>query len=295
MKNYALILLVVVAIQGLYGCHTVEPGHVGVQIWFSEIQNETLSEGLNIINPLMDVTDMSLQTQNMTMSRNNALLAMSSDQLSMEVHVTVLFHLNKSAAPGILRLMPEYQNDVVFPSIRVAARDAIRMFNAVDAVSTSRQKVGEIMETLVRERLGRAMKKRSLPEDSIIIDDVQLRNIMLPQELRNSIARVQKQRQAGHEREQSIETARQEAIRQRTEEEGQAKVRTIKANNEAKIRLIRANAEAQANRIISKSLSPSLLQLKEIEAKRAVLSSSSTRTVFLPTEGAVPSILMKAP
>jgi regulator of protease activity HflC (stomatin/prohibitin superfamily) len=276
------IRLVAISILLLTACHTVPPGHTGVQIWFSKVQNEVLEEGFHGINPFLNVVDMSLQTQNLTMDDSDPLKAISSDQLRMTAHVTVLYHLSSKGAPGILRLMPNYQEDIVKPTIKVATRDAIRSFKAIDAVGIHRQKVGSKMNELVRERLKNAMKQRNLYENSIIIDDVQLRDLQLPPELRNSIARVQKQRQQANEREQAIETSRQEALRQTIEAEGQAKVKIIRAKNRAEARIIHAKSEAMANRMISKSITPQIVRIREVEAQRAVLSSPQTRTIFVP-------------
>jgi regulator of protease activity HflC (stomatin/prohibitin superfamily) len=46
----------------------VDAGYVGVKALFGKVQNETLSSGLNMINPLMSVTDIDIRTQNYTMS-----------------------------------------------------------------------------------------------------------------------------------------------------------------------------------------------------------------------------------
>lgn len=290
MRSIALLATCLVLTTGCFT--TVEPGHVGVQIRLSEVQEEVLEEGFNWHSPLVSVEEMTIQTQNLTMTGQEALVAMSSDQLGMSIDLTVLYHLNSEHAPSIRRYMPNYQDSVVLPSIRVAARDAVRNFKAIDAVSTHRQEVGLQLANFVRERVGTVLKQRNIPEDAVLIDDVQLRNISLPQELRESISRVQMQRQAANEREQAIETSRQEALRQSIEAEGRAKVLTIRANNNAEVRLIGARAEAEANETIAKSLTPQVLEARRIAAQKAVLSSDQTRTIFVPQSGKVPSVLM---
>ena len=46
----------------------VDAGRVGVQSIFGSVKKETLNSGLNVINPLADVHEMDLKTQNYTMS-----------------------------------------------------------------------------------------------------------------------------------------------------------------------------------------------------------------------------------
>lgn len=88
-------------------------------------------------------------------------------------------------------------------------------------------------------------------------------------------------------------TARQEATRaltivngevaqRRARAEGDAQMVRIQAEAEAsRIRAI-ADAQAAANRTLAQSLTPAVLRYEQIQASRAVLSSSGTRTVFVP-------------
>lgn len=285
-KSFARLLgaggvLLTLVLLGVSSATMVQAGHVGVPILFGSVQNYTLDEGFHFVNPFVTVDEMSIQTQNITMSGAEALHAMSSDQLSMTLDVTVLYHLNPVHAPGIRRFMPNYQESVVASSVRTAVRDAVREYDAVAAVSSSRDELGQEMIDLVRERIANALEQRELDPSSIHVDDVQLRNIALPEEIRDSIAEVQRQRQLGNEREQSIRTAEQEAQRATAEAEGQRRVAIIQAQRDAEARLIRARAEAEANDIITNSITPELLRLRAIEATQAITTSDGTRTVVL--------------
>lgn len=274
-------LVLALVFFGLSAAVTVSPGHVGVPIVFGSVQNYTLEEGFHFVNPFATVDEMSIQTQNVTMSGQTALHAMSSDQLSMTLDVTVLYHLNPGQAPGIRRFMPNYQESVVQSSVRTAVREAVREYDAVAAVSTSRDELGQEMVDLVRRRISNALEQRELDTASIHIDDVQLRNISLPPEIRESIASVQRQRQQGNEREQAIRTAEQEGQRATAEAEAQRRVAIIQANRDAESRLIRARAEAEANHVLAESITPELLRLRAIDATRAITTNENTRTVIL--------------
>ena len=46
----------------------IDPGKVGVQVLFGKVQDEVLESGLHVINPLVEVTTFSIQTENYTMS-----------------------------------------------------------------------------------------------------------------------------------------------------------------------------------------------------------------------------------
>src|SRR5579863_5946941 len=43
-------------------------GEVGVQVLFGSVQNSTLSSGLHLVNPLVEVQRLDIKTQNYTMS-----------------------------------------------------------------------------------------------------------------------------------------------------------------------------------------------------------------------------------
>lgn len=266
---------------GISSVTVVQPGHVGVPVLFGSVQEHILEEGFHFVNPFVEINEMSIQTQNITMSGDGALHVMSSDQLSMTLDVTVLYHLDPAQAPGVRRFMPQYQESVVASSVRTAVRDAVREYDAVTAVSSGRDELGQEMIDLVRERIANALEQRELVSTSIRVDDVQLRNISLPEEIRDSIAGVQRQRQLGNEREQAIRTAEQEAQRAMAEAEGQRRVAIVQAQRDAEARLIRARSEAEANNIITQSISPDLLRLRAIEATQAITSSDGTRTVVL--------------
>lgn len=287
-----VVAIILASIASCSSCHTVPPGNVGVQVWMGSVQNEVLAEGFHWVQPGMSVEDMSTQTQNITFAGDTAITPLSADQLSMSVNASVLFHLDGRSAPGIYRLMPDYPDSVIAPSIRVAARDAFREFTAVEAVTTKRMVVGELMSKLLVQRVSHAMKQRRLREAAVVIDDVQLRDIGLPPELQASIVKVQQELQAGNERQQAIKTAEQEAERARIEAEGAARVSQIKAENAAKVRLIAAEAEASSNERIAKSLTPAVIRLREIEAQRAILESDGTRTIILGGQGSQAPAMM---
>src|ERR1700749_2394276 len=61
------IIIVVLGIM-LSAFKIIEPGKVGVQVLFGKVQDQILESGLHVINPAVDVTTFSIQTENYTMS-----------------------------------------------------------------------------------------------------------------------------------------------------------------------------------------------------------------------------------
>jgi len=91
----------------------IEPGRVGVQTFFGKVQDNVLESGLHVINPLFDITNFDIQTQNYTMSAvhsegqqqgDDAIRVLSSDGLEVTIDISVLYKVNPNKAPYI------YQN-----------------------------------------------------------------------------------------------------------------------------------------------------------------------------------------
>lgn len=280
MKKLLLILAVL-----SFGCSTtVEPGTVGVAVDWGTTQDWTYPEGFHWVGFGVDVYEMNTQLQSYTMGdgegEDRAIQCRTSDNLNVGVDVSVQFSLHEHTAPIVYRkLGTDYTGTVVYPSLRSAVRDAVAEFPAMEAVAR-RDRLGERMKELMRQLLTETLSSNGVPTYAIRIDNVLLRNVELPQELAESIARVQQQRNAAAERAQAIETARQEAERARIEAEGSARVAQIRAEQAASVRLIEARAESDSNLMVSRSITPQVLELKRIEAQRALLSNDNTRLVI---------------
>jgi len=262
------------------GGRIVEPGHVGVPILFGQVQDYTLDEGFHIVNPFLDVDQMTVQTQTITMSGDTKLSARAGDQTKVFVDISVIYHLEGQHAPGVRRYFPDYQTGVVESSVRTAVRDAIGGFGARDAVSSKRTELDAEMNELMRERLGGLLKGRGLSERAITVDEVQLRRIELPQELQVSIAKVQQEALRTEEMEQARLTADQNAEVALIKANSSRAVAKIAAERDAEVRTIRAAALAKANDTVTKSLTPTILKLRAIEAMQDLARSEGNKVII---------------
>jgi regulator of protease activity HflC (stomatin/prohibitin superfamily) len=90
-----------------------------------------------------------------------------------------------------------------------------------------------------------------VPAGAVIVDNILLRNIALPQSLSESIANVQRQRQMTAAAEQETATARQRAARDLAIAQGDAAQLTARTRADAEMLSIRTTAQANANGYIS--------------------------------------------
>lgn len=276
----------------LSGCNaTVPPGHIGVAVNWGRVETWTYPEGFHWISPFTNVSPISIQTQTYQMGESGQATtphdsdvdALTRDQLSVSLGVSVQFHLNPASAVPVYRLLGEgYANSVIHPIVRTAVRDAAAGFSAIELVD-DRTTFQMRMEALVHAGIRTLLHSRGIREDAIVIDNVLLLNIDLPESLDQAIADVQNQRQATAQRQQALLTAEAEAARLRMEAEG-----------DAAARLIRAQAESEANRIVAQSLTPQVLRLREIEATSALLQNPSSRVMIVPA-GQPISLLTSTP
>lgn len=281
-------------------CTTVEPGQVGIEVRFGQIQGGVLPPGM-YGSVLSDVKTMSTQTQTYTMAgagaegaADGSVNVLARDQLPVTLDVSVMFHLNGDRAISVLRTFGErYDNNIVHPLVRTAVRDAASEFTAVDLIDR-RGELQARMTTLVRTTLAATLTGRQVNTDSVVVDNILIRNIDLPNSIDEAIANVQRQRQMTAASTQANLTAQQEAARALTVANGEAAALIARTRADAEMLTIRTTAQANANRALSASLTPEFLQYERIQATRAVLGSNGTRTVFLQG-GMSPNMLMNAP
>ena len=126
---------------------------------------------------------------------------------------------------------------------------------------------------------------------------MQLREIILPPKIKQQIEAVQIAKQQAERVKYEVLRAKQEAQKKAALATGVAEAKKIQAQGEADAVMIRAKAEANANKLISNSLSPELLKLKQIEVQgkfNEALKDNKNAQIFLTPGGAIPNIWIDA-
>lgn len=292
--------LIVLAAVAFFGCTTVDPGAVGVEVSLGSINRSVQPPGL-YVTVVASVKVMSTQTQTYTMSgagtegaANGSVNVLSRDQLPVALDVSVMFHLNGSRAVEVFeRFGVSYDDKVVHPLVRTAVRDAASEFIAMDLID-KRVELQTRMAALVRGQLASTLQGRGVNVDAVVIDNILIRNIDLPQTIDDAIASVQRERQATAAARQANLTAEQNAARQLTVANGDAAQLLARTRADAEMLRIKSESQAVANRTIAASITRDLIEYRRVEALSAVLASPATRTVFLPGN-ASPNLMMSMP
>ncbi len=244
----------------------VPAGNVGVQVLFGKVlTGSTLSEGLNVVNPFIDLEIMTIRTQAYTMSiaaeegqryGDDAITSLTRDGLEIAMDLTVWFHLDGTQAAIVFqKIGKDYVQKIVRPAARTAIRNTTVKYNAVEIYSEKREEV----QTEINTSLAKLFVERG-----IILEKVLLRNIKLPAKVKNAI-------EAKLEAEQDAQ--KMEFV-------------LLKEIKEADRKKIEAGGIANAQKIIAQSLigerGRAYLSWKYLENLRGLYQSPNNTIVIAP-------------
>jgi regulator of protease activity HflC (stomatin/prohibitin superfamily) len=272
MRGASSALLVVAVLLVVVSSFVIIPaGHIGVQVLFGKVKPTALTEGIQLINPLVQVQEMSVRTETYTMSAtsnegqvrgDDSIQALSSDGLLMPLDITIAFRLVGSDAPRVYReIGPDYVEKIIRPASRTAVREAIAGFTAQEAYSTKREALPQKMHDLLTERMKSLLEQR---EDfkgatGFSVDQIMLRKIQLPDKVKNAIEAKLEAAQQAEQMQFVLDKERQEAERKRIEAKGVSDFQTI----------------------VSQSINANLLQWKGIEATENLSRSQNAKIVLI--------------
>jgi regulator of protease activity HflC (stomatin/prohibitin superfamily) len=272
----AAIVLIIVVVVALFGwglfVATVPAGNVGVQDTFGSVSDDVLQPGFHLKSPFVSVNMMSTRTQKY-MDYGSAdvasIVALSNDGLSTTMGIAVNYHLNPSKVVELYKQVGRGYSDVVMvnpihsvPRDLISKYDTKTLYSASKEGSTDRAKLEAELFTGISERLNEIGVR-----DSIVIEQVSIRNIDFPDAYKNTIT-------AKMNMDTEIATKRSELEKQRIE----ADRIVVIAQGEANANVERAKGEAEANRIRTSSLSDILLEYTWIQAM-----TQNNNTVYIPT------------
>ncbi len=248
----------------------ISPGTVGVQTLFGKVQPGILTEGLNLVNPLVEVIHFDIRTQNYTMSGvhdesqrmgDDAIRVLSSDGLEVVIDLTALFRVVPEKAPDILRTIGQgYRDVIVRPLVRTKIRDYAAYYDAVSLYSTKRDEF--------QQRLSDAIEK-DFKERGLILEQVLIRNINLPPSVKAAIEAKINAEQEAQKMKFILDKERQEAERKRVEAQG----------------------IADYQRILTASLTDKLLQYEQIKVQRELAASPNAKIVIMGSGKTAPILI----
>ncbi len=164
-----------------------------------------------------------------------AIESLTKDGLQAWVDLTVRWHIIPSSVPKIVESYPalDYEEKLIIPEIRKIARDVLSKYEAAE-VPVARDRISAEIFSLLQE----VFAKDETTGGGIVIDEVYVRNIKLPEEflkaIQEKLTSQQRMIAAYYDRNRTIILANASATAKVLEAEGEAKSRIIIANGTAR-------------------------------------------------------------
>ncbi|MEM9917453.1 MAG: prohibitin family protein [Bacteroidota bacterium] len=229
---------------------TIEAGYKGVLFrrFGGGLDKEAIyGQGFHVIAPWnkMFLYDIRIDEEFETME------VLSKNGLTIKVELSYRFHPTSDKI-GYLHeeIGAAFLDRIIKPEIRSATREVIGKYLPEELYSSKR----EAIQDEIFKSCSDAVSKKY-----IVLDAVLIREVALPQTLRDAIERKLKEEQASLEYE----------------------YRLVRERKEAERRIIEAQAKADANKILNASLTDKILQDKGIEATLQLANSPNSKVVVV--------------
>ncbi len=254
MKKSLMLVAIMSFVLYLSGCGLVgiEDGEGGVKADFGKIADAPVGTGWHwFIAGITWIEKWNVKTQELKETAN----VPSSEGLISTLDISILYSVPKDKIVLVRKTIgQDYGIIVVEPYVREAIRNTASGYEVKALYSDEgRSKIGKQMLAFLKEKL---------EPRGIVVQDVLLRDVRLPDIFSQSI--------------QSKLKTEQEAMQKEFE--------LKKAEKDAEIAVARAKGVAESNKIIAGSISDNYLRYLWIEG----LQSNEKQIVYIPTEANLP-------
>jgi regulator of protease activity HflC (stomatin/prohibitin superfamily) len=230
----------------------VPAGHVGVVEYFGHVKDDHLTPGLHFVNPLSKVISLSTRTQALPYDRS----VLSSEGLTIDIVLSLQFSVDPTTAVTLYKDVGEnYKNVIVIPTMSSIIREV-----------TSKRDAKAMYTSQTRMQMHKEMKdavSKALAPKGIVVQDVLLRDVRLPDKLKDAIESKLDMEQQAERMKFVLQKEQQEAERKKTEAMG---IQTFQ-------------------KIVSEGINQDLLEWKGIEATERLSESTNTKIVFIGRSG----------
>ncbi|MFN8669006.1 MAG: prohibitin family protein [Gemmatimonadaceae bacterium] len=258
----------------------VEPGHVGILIHRAGggVDPKPLGPGVHLRNPLLSaIEEYPVYMQTLVLTRNETEGSPGNDEINVNskegqpisLDVAMSFEIQPDKVPALYqtfrRDIGSIQHGYVKQTIRQALQEVVGDEAIADIMGPKKAETVSRAQALLSERLA---------QYGIVVKQFTLNEFRAPQSVIEAI-------NAKNVMQQQALTAQNELQKN----EFQARGDSIKAAGRAKAILAEAEAQARANRLLSESLTPTLVQYRLIDKWNGAMpqvSGGGTPLIQLP-------------
>lgn len=264
MKKFmAIFVAFLVAVGAVLCTERVHTGYVGVIYSAKGVEQQTISQGWHFMNPLKHVSEFPITQQRVVFSNapsdygtkehadwhidapaNGGTIAinLTVNYNFLPEHVVELY-TKFGGMDGESLMESKIQNDII-----AYVKEVTPQFSVMQIYSDDRAGVNTAITNYLNEKL---TAEYGINVSSALIVDAQPDDTLMQ--------KIRAKEQAKQDAE-IAELNKQTAL-------AQAETDKVKAQTEADVKMIEAQAEADANKVLSESITPELIQMKEAEAR----------------------------
>jgi regulator of protease activity HflC (stomatin/prohibitin superfamily) len=264
MKKFmAIFVAFLVAIGAVICTERVHTGYVGVVYSAKGVEQQTISQGWHFMSPLKHVSEFPITQQRVVFSNapsdygakehadwhidapaNGGTIAinLTVNYNFLPEHVVELY-TKFGGMDGESLMESKIQNDII-----AYVKEVTPQFSVMQIYSDDRAGVNTAITNYLNEKL---TAEYGINVSSALIVDAQPDDTLMQ--------KIRAKEQAKQDAE-IAELNKQTAL-------AQAETDKVKAQTEADVKMIEAQAEADANKVLSESITPELIQMKEAEAR----------------------------
>ena len=264
MKKFmAIFVAFLVAVSAVICTERVHTGYVGVVYSAKGVEQQTISQGWHFMSPLKHVSEFPITQQRVVFSNapsdygakehadwhidapaNGGTIAinLTVNYNFLPEHVVELY-TKFGGMDGESLMESKIQNDII-----AYVKEVTPQFSVMQIYSDDRAGVNTAITNYLNEKL---TAEYGINVSSALIVDAQPDDTLMQ--------KIRAKEQAKQDAE-IAELNKQTAL-------AQAETDKVKAQTEADVKMIEAQAEADANKVLSESITPELIQMKEAEAR----------------------------
>lgn len=264
MKKFmAIFVAFLVAVGAVLCTERVHTGYVGVVYSAKGVEQQTISQGWHFMSPLKHVSEFPITQQRVVFSNapsdygakehadwhidapaNGGTIAinLTVNYNFLPEHVVELY-TKFGGMDGESLMESKIQNDII-----AYVKEVTPQFSVMQIYSDDRAGVNTAITNYLNEKL---TAEYGINVSSALIVDAQPDDTLMQ--------KIRAKEQAKQDAE-IAELNKQTAL-------AQAETDKVKAQTEADVKMIEAQADADANKVLSESITPELIQMKEAEAR----------------------------